>query len=127
MAQYLADHLEEGYDLIASVSFGSTVVCSLLPLLNSKPRRLVLVDPVLDMVPYSPEQIAQMISQTAKPVSEEDLQRKNPAWTKQDAIVKRLASVSCDPTVIGQLFEVSRSHVTGVSSLTGSIARRVQS
>jgi hypothetical protein len=125
MAQYLADHLEGGYDLIASVSFGSTVVSSLLPLLNHTPERLVLVDPVFDMVPYSPEQIAQMISQTAKPVSEEDLLRKNPAWTTQDAIVKRLASVSCDPTVIGQLFEVSR--VMSESSMTGGIARRVQS
>lgn len=111
--------------MIAGVSFGSTVVCSLLPLLNHKPKRVVLVDPVLDMVPYSPEQIAQMISQTAKPVSEEDLLRKNPAWTNQDAIVKRLASVSCDPTVIGQLFEVSR--LMSVSSLTGGVARRVQS
>lgn len=107
LAQHLADNLTEPYDLIGGVSFGSTIVAALYPLLKHKPRRIVLAEPLFDHPAPPDDQIQGMVNGTKEIPSEETLLKTFPKWIPEEAILRRLSLNQMDPEAIIQLFDVS--------------------
>ena len=107
LAEHLADNLVESYDVIAGVSFGSSVAAALYPLLSTKPTRMVLAEPLLDHPPFPQELIEGAIQGTKDIPTEASILKGNPTWIAAEATLRRMSLTQIDPEAIRQLFEVS--------------------
>lgn len=106
LAQHLAESLNEQYDVIGGVSFGSTVAAALYPLLATKPKRLVLAEPLLDHPPFPQTLIDGAVAGTKDIPTEEAILKGNPTWIPAEATLRRMSLTQIDPEVIKQLFQV---------------------
>ena len=108
LAQHLADNLSENYDVVGGVSFGSTIAAALYPLLASKPKRLVLAEPLLDHAAFGQDLIDGAVGGTKNIPTEESILKANPTWIAAEATLRRMSLTQIDPEAIRQLFGVSR-------------------
>lgn len=106
LARHLAVNLDEHYDVIGGVSFGSTIAALLYPLLASKPTRLVLAEPLLDHPPFEEAKIQSAVNGTKNIPTEDEILKANPTWIRAEATLRRLSLTQIDPLAIRQLFEV---------------------
>lgn len=110
LAKHLAENLVESYDVIGGVSFGSSVAAALYPLLSTKPKRLVLAEPILDHPPFPQDLIDGAIGGTKNIPTEESILKGNPTWIPAEATLRRMSLTQIDPEAIRQLFQASTFH-----------------
>lgn len=112
LAEHLSKHLSPTqYDLLAGVSFGSSVAALLFTLLPTKPTRVLLAEPIFDLPPFSEDAVKGMYNTTQNIPSEEDILKANPKWVPMEAVLRRMSLTQMDPKAITQLCEVSRLDV----------------
>lgn len=120
----LHQHMQQAqrYDIVAGISFGSTILAALLHLLDAKlcPSRAILGDPVLDMdcTPY-PLSRRKGMTQNADPFPGEDDLARLPGWSRQDAMLKRWNLTRAVPEAVYALFQVSEYLFTCISLYFG--------
>lgn len=107
LAQHLADNLNESYEVVGGVSFGSTIAAALYPLLQTKPKRLVLAEPLLDHPAFEQDKIDGAVNGTKDIPTEESILQANPSWIAAEATLRRMSLTQIDPEAIRQLFGVS--------------------
>lgn len=98
------------YDIVAGISFGSTILAAVLHLLEARlyPTRAVLGDPVLDMdCTAYPHSRQEGMTREAHPFPLEEDLVKLPGWSRQDAILKRWSLTRTEPDAVYGLFKVS--------------------
>lgn len=111
LAQHLADNLSETYDVIGGVSFGSSVAAALYTLLPTKPKRLVLAEPLFDHPAFDQDKIEGAVDGTKSIPSEETILKGNPTWIPAEATLRRMSLTQIDPEAIRQLFQVRTSRL----------------
>ncbi|KAH7929184.1 alpha/beta-hydrolase [Leucogyrophana mollusca] len=95
-----------GYDLVIGHSLGGLVALAILPLLGSRPTRMVLVDPPLyQSQELVDEKTVYFSDEVTNVRSLEKYQSANPRWTRADAAWKVLGAEMCEAETVQAIFK----------------------
>lgn len=95
-AKFLSYHLTEPYDLVVGQAMGGPLGLRMLEFLQHKPRRLVLVDPPIDVGPIAQHRLDALARTSENPPDEAELMRLNPEWTREEGLIKRFNGMRSD-------------------------------
>ncbi|KAI9570440.1 Alpha/Beta hydrolase protein, partial [Boletus coccyginus] len=96
------------YHVVVGHSLGGIVAAALFPLLKStRPVRVILVDPPLEVFPESTAFYRKLFGDmTRNPKTPEAYLKEFPLWTKEDAIFYSMSLHLCDVAVVEAIFDV---------------------